>query len=93
MILIYIKLVQIQFMFKYLQDFHLVQCLHFIQRLLEVHIFTFDPLSSPSLNTSDLITFGCFDSNRDSEYDSYFYKIFDVNNGISSYDFLLNNCK
>ena len=48
----------------------------FNTELVQVHICTFDPLNPPSEDLSDLSTFGCF-GNRDTEYDEYFFKIYD----------------
>ena len=54
--------------------------------LLQVHICTFDPLLAPSTDSSDLATFGCF-GDRDSEFDEYFYKIYDSDASIAKYQF------
>ena len=56
--------------------------------LVSVHICTFDPLDTPSTDSSDLTTFGCF-GNRDDEFDTYFFQIYNEPSGLTDQDFAL----
>ena len=61
----------------------------FSVNLIDVHICTFDPLSPPSQDLSDLSTFGCF-GDRD-DYDKHFFKIYDSASKppIQEHDFMV----